>query len=271
MTDQLVFDAPLPPEMFYGRDTLIERICERLRRPQFQSSTVFGGPKMGKTSLFRFLCSDRADPHYHGKPLMRIYFDAQIVGSNSTENDFWTGVLKGLSEQPLPEALVGLLNEKLAKASIQNLTKFDVFDVFDTCAKSGTPVALFIDNFDTPLRNEHFWTGSDFYHNLRFLDEREPRGLSYVVASCRPVRDYWRPAAVSPFFNTWLDFALEPFTSEQLAHWVERWLAGTRKTDEKTIQEIVRRLWGHEREFCSRCWWESVAGRRRVKADQGQR
>jgi hypothetical protein len=34
---------------------------------------------------------------------------------------------------------------------------------------------------------------------------------------------------------------------------------------------LVRRLWGHEREFCSRCWSEEVAGRRRVKADQGQR
>ena len=32
-----------------------------------------------------------------------------------------------------------------------------------------------------------------------------------------------------------------------------------------------RRLWGHEREFCSRCWSEWVAGRRRVEADQGQR
>jgi hypothetical protein len=40
--------------------------------------------------------------------------------------------------------------------------------------------------------------------------------------------------------------------------------------DAKRFSEF-RRLWGHEREFCSRCWWESVAGRRRVKADQGQR
>src|SRR5262249_1384027 len=33
----------------------------------------------------------------------------------------------------------------------------------------------------------------------------------------------------------------------------------------------VRRLWGHEREFCSRCCSGWVPGRRRVKAGQGQR
>lgn len=153
MNVQLVYDAPLPPEFFFGRGAMIGAICERLRRPQLQSSTVYGGPKMGKTSLLRFLRSAHADPHYRGKPLIRVYFDGQVVGSNSTENDFWVGVLKALSEQSPPGFPADLLDKKLAKASTQTLTKFEVLDIFDGYGRAGSPVALFVDNFDIPLRN----------------------------------------------------------------------------------------------------------------------
>lgn len=242
MKVQLVYDAPLPPEFFFGRGATIGDICERLRRPQLQSSTVFGGPKMGKTSLLRFLCSARADRHYHGKPLIRVYFDGQVVGSNSTENDFWVGVLKALSEQSPPGPPADFLNGKLAKASTQILSKFDVVDIFDGYGRAGTPVALFVDNFDTPLRNDYFWTGSDFFHNLRLLDEREPRGLGFVMATPRPLRDYWRPGApVSQFFNTWLDRPLEPL-KEQLAAWAERCLDGVTNVDHKALQRLVAAL-----------------------------
>ncbi len=128
---------------------------------------------------------------------------------------------------------------RLQKDHASRLTKFDIVDIFDGFATALTPVALFVDNFDTPLRNDNFWTGSDFFHNLRFFDEREPRGLCYVVATCRPLRDYWRPAAVSPFFNTWINFVLNPFTTDQLDQWIDRWLSNTKAADKKIIRELV--------------------------------
>lgn len=246
MRQQIVFDAPLAPSGFHGRKDLVEQISARLCRPQVQSSTVVGGPRMGKTSLFRYLCSDRADSYFRGKRLIRTYFDAQLVGLNSTEQDFWIGVLRSLSDKPEVKGIVNIVQEKIAKSAVGFLNKFDVFDVFDTFAASGAPVALFVDNFDTPLRNDNFWNGSDFFHNLRFLDERDPRGLCYVVATSRPLRDYWRPAAVSQFFNTWLDFVLGPLSPEEVTEWIEYWLQDIGADDKVAIRQLVREsAYGH--------------------------
>ncbi len=72
---------------------------------------------MGKTSLFRFLCSSAANPYFAKRSLLRLYFDAQIVGSNSTEQDFWLGILKGLADLAADKPMAGMVNEKIAKGS----------------------------------------------------------------------------------------------------------------------------------------------------------
>ena len=49
------------------------------------------------------------------------------------------------------------------------------------------------------------------------LAQREPRGVAFVVATPRPLIDYWRPGSASPFMNIFLNQPLGPMQAEDLA------------------------------------------------------
>jgi len=61
------------PRRFFGREREVEQIFGRLRNEEFESSSVVGDRRIGKTSLLNFLANPvvRADPRRDGKPAQK--------------------------------------------------------------------------------------------------------------------------------------------------------------------------------------------------------
>ncbi|MEJ0019122.1 MAG: ATP-binding protein [Acetobacteraceae bacterium] len=214
---------PLSPERFVGRTNVVAQIEERLRHPEFLSSSVVGGPQIGKTSLLRYLSRSPSVRAADGARVLQVIYDAEILGSNATPFDFWTGALRELRSHPDAEPLADLVKSTIARAAASELDEYDLQDVFDAAARGGLRIALLIDNFDNALRNNNFWRNNDFFHHVRTLGQRMPRGLAFTVATMRPLLDYWRPGvSASPFYNIFLNFPLEMLSDAELHDHVDR-------------------------------------------------
>jgi hypothetical protein len=232
MSASFAFDAPLPPSNFRGRRTAIDGVLERLLNAAVASSSLVAGPGYGKTSLLRFLASAEAGPLFAPRPSLRVYFDAQGLGRKSTDQQFWGGALRELKACSGTEAERAVLDAKIRRAADQKLDEFDLQDVFDAFGKRKLPIVMLVDNFDGPLRNDYFWNESVFFHHVRLLAQREPRGVAFVVATTRPLVDYWRPGAASPFMNIFLNQPLGPMRPEDLAERVTLVLTETGHSDD---------------------------------------
>jgi hypothetical protein len=243
MSASLAFDAPLPPPSFRGRKTAIDNVCERLLSAALASSSLVAGPRYGKTSLLRYLASSEADSLFAARPLLRVYFDAQALRRGSTDQHFWGGALRELKAHAGAKAEEAVLEAKIRRATEQNLDEFDLHDVFDSFGKRRMPVVLLVDNFESPLRNDYFWRQSVFFHHIRMLAQREPRGVAFVVATPRPLIDYWRPGSASPFMNIFLNQPLGPMQAEDLAARVAQALSESGVSDNKgEISAVVQEM-----------------------------
>ena len=212
------------------------------------SSSLVAGPRYGKTSLLRFLGSAEAESRFAAKPLLRVYFDAQTFGHKSTtDQHFWGGALRELRAHPQAQTEAEVLDTKIRRASDQKLDEFDLHDIFDAFGKKKLPVVMLVDNFDGPLQNDYFWSESDFFHHLRMLAQREPRGVAFVVSTPRPLIDYWRPGTASPFMNIFLNQPLGPMLAEDLAEWVALVLqdSGVSDDDGEIVATVLETSAGH--------------------------
>ena len=194
---------PVPAETFTGRKSAIEFVTGRLANYYRESSCIAGGPLTGKTSLLRHLAQSAACGELPGlKGSCRVFFDGFSVGVSMKPSGFWAGILRELQKNPKAAPLQALLQAKLDKAKAEQIDLYDLEDVFDDFAKAQVPVVVFINNFEVLLNSEHFNPPNDFFHLIRSLGQREPRGVSFVITTYRKLLDLWDPnKGASPFYN----------------------------------------------------------------------
>ena len=135
------FGAPISPADYTGRKAIIETSCGRLSNGRFLSSSIVGGPMIGKTSLLHFISSIEADSYYSDEKPLRIYYDAGLLGAQSTAYEFWRGVLREILSHPQSIDFQGMLKDKINLAATHELDEYDLEDVFDAFAKSGKPIS----------------------------------------------------------------------------------------------------------------------------------
>jgi eukaryotic-like serine/threonine-protein kinase len=70
------------PRRFFGRAREAEQIFSRLRNPEFESTSVVGDRRIGKTSLLNYIANPgtRAAHGLGGGSCTFVYADLQLVG-----------------------------------------------------------------------------------------------------------------------------------------------------------------------------------------------
>ncbi len=213
-------EAPLPAAAFRGREQAVQLICDRLRNAERLSTSVVGGPRTGKTSLLRYLASEYA-PHELSAVPYRAYVDAQLLSSLSRPPDFWMFAFRALRDVlPGGDKLAVLLDGFLAKAQNREIDAFDIEDIFDEFGKLGKPAVLLVDGWDLILKNQNYW--GDFFHIVRSMGQRQPRGLAFVVGTPRRLLDLWDDNVGSPYFNIFANVTIGQMEETDVREYVRK-------------------------------------------------
>ncbi|MBC8097681.1 MAG: hypothetical protein H7Y43_17915 [Akkermansiaceae bacterium] len=238
MTPNLAsLDAPVPPADFRGRTQAVKIICGRLLNAERQSTSLVGGPRTGKTSLLRYLASTHADSVLPQLPY-RVYLDAQLLSSSSKPADFWLQVFLGLQEKlTAGTPLAILLAKKIAGAQTRPFDNYDLQDVFDAFAKTDSPVVALVDSWDMILKNQNYW--GDFFHLVRSLGQRQPRGLAFVVATPRRLLDLWSDQIGSVYYNIFANVTIGRLEETEVLDQVRSTLATAQLPENPGAEQVV--------------------------------
>jgi hypothetical protein len=144
---------------FFGRAREAEQIFSRLRNPEFESSSVVGDRRIGKTSLLNYI-ADPAVRAAHGlgdDSCTFVYADLQMVGGRMGPDELWRQLLGSLLEQCGDHATVTALKELLGR---ERLDIFDLDSFFRKADTRGQHTVFLLDEFDQVTTNPNF--GPDF-------------------------------------------------------------------------------------------------------------
>ncbi|HET8630633.1 MAG TPA: CHAT domain-containing protein [Thermomicrobiales bacterium] len=212
------------PARFVGRRREVAQVFSRLGNVAFESSSLVGERRIGKTSLLLHLAHP-AVRRAHGLDPERylcLYLDLQLVDAAMTPARLWRWLLQQLARAcPDPE-VAGALEALCAAESLDSLALDELFDVVDARDRY---VVLLLDEFEQVTANPNF--GPDFFYGLRSLAIHHH--LALVTASRRDLVDLCHSEAVrsSPFFNIFATIPVPLLDEPEEAALLDAALAGT--------------------------------------------
>jgi len=212
------------PQRFFGRTREVEQIFGRLRNKEFESSSVVGDRRIGKTSLLNNL----ADPGVrvaHGLEPERcsfVYVDLQLVDETMGPDQLWRRLLVLMRRHCANEEIARTLT---AVEGRERLDTFDLDELFQEFDNKGQHVVFLLDEFDRVTENANF--GPDFYYGLRSLIIHHKVAL--VTSSRLELIELCHSEAVksSPFFNIFANINLRLFSADDWQLMLSRSLGGT--------------------------------------------
>jgi AAA-like domain len=212
------------PSRFFGRTREVEQIFGRLRNKEFESSSVVGDRRIGKTSLLNYLADPGVrmahglDPeHYHF-----IYVDLQMVDKAMGPEELWHQLLSLMRKHCAEHGIAGV---EAALEGHEILNTFYLDKVFREIDDKGQYVVFLLDEFEHVTTNPNF--GLDFYYGLRALIIHHRVAL--VTSSRLELIELCHSEAVkaSPFFNVFANINLRLFSDDDFKLLVSRSLSGT--------------------------------------------
>jgi hypothetical protein len=229
------------PRRFFGRAREVEQIFGRLRNEEFESSSVVGDRRIGKTSLLNYL----ADPGIraaHGLEPERysfFYVDLQMVDEGMGPEQLWRRLLVLMRRHCPAPGIAGVL---ATLERCDRLTTFDLDELFQEVDDNGLHVVFLLDEFERVTGNVNF--GPDFYYGLRSLMIRHKVAL--VTSSRQELIELCHSEAVrsSPFFNIFANINLRLFSYADWQQMVSQSLDGTGVRFSDTEMEQVLDLAG---------------------------
>ncbi len=213
------------PERFFGRQREVEQIFSRLRNPAFESSSIVGERRVGKTSLLRVIAHPKVvraqglDPETY----IFVYNDLLMVSEATTPLQLWIRLLRTIRRQiqnPDPE-----LNDIIAELrSSDVIDNYLLADFFDLLSDADIHVVLLLDEFEKITYNKNF--GPDFYGGLRSLAIHHD--LALITSSRLELVNLCHSDQVrtSPFFNIFANINLRGLTPDDVHALVTRPLQG---------------------------------------------
>jgi len=241
-------DSPLDPARFVGRREVLETLSQRLRQREFSSSQVVGGPRTGKTSLLRYLESDRADALLaEAKGSLRVYVDARALGTQATPLMFWRKVCRELEASVVRANVAASLRRsvELARTRVEtgHFDNFDLEDLFDVFSREHRPVVVLADEIDSVVSSASFLPPAEFFNQIRSLNQRVPRGLAFIVTSLRPLGDIvGTSAGPSPFYNHFGNVPLGTLGREDIGELIRQRVAGA---PSNAVDDVLAYSAGH--------------------------
>ncbi|MBI4199166.1 MAG: ATP-binding protein [Chloroflexi bacterium] len=238
VSNPFAYGSPVSsPGRFFGRRAEVDQVFSRLRNPEFESTSVVGPRRMGKTSLLQHIThpdvvrQNGLDPDTH----LMLYVDLQMVDPTVTPTRLYQHILRRMSAQ---------VQDPEAKARLREVSGFDAIDTydladaFDVVDQRGLRIVLLMDEFEHVGTNANF--GPEFYYGLRSLAIHH--NLALVTASQNDLVDLSRSDAVrsSPFFNIFATMHLQPFSPAEIQELLRVYLAGS---EVGFGEEEVRYIW----------------------------
>ncbi|TEU12439.1 MAG: hypothetical protein E3J21_21075 [Anaerolineales bacterium] len=263
MRNPFICGSPISePHYFYGRHQEIRRVIERLTNPGFESSSIVGGRRIGKTSLLQVLQRPQMRERF-GLSGEFVFIDIDLSQrSDITQDKFWRLVLSEMQSTFVDENLSNQIDEILKKESV---SLHDVDTIFETVVDQGFKVVLLLDEFENVVQSPKL--GGDFYLGLRSLITAHK--LAVVTASRRELVYYslTEEIAASPFFNVFTNIYLLPFSIQEAHELIEGYLEGTGVSLSKDDVECVTRISGCHPNFlqlaCSYLF-DAYRGKKRI-------
>jgi hypothetical protein len=240
------------PNRFVGRAREAEQIFGRLRNEEFESSSLVGDRRIGKTSLLNYLANPSVRVKY-GLPLEQfifVYVDLQMVDETMGPVQLWHRLLKLMRHHCKDKSVT----EFLAALELdEGLDTFALDELFQQVDNKGQHVVFLLDEFEHITSNGNF--GPDFYYGLRSLVIHHH--LALVTSSRRELIDLCHDEAIksSPFFNIFANINLCLFSRPDADRLINQALGRTPvRFSEREIEELLDLAGLHPYFIQAACW-----------------
>jgi serine/threonine-protein kinase len=229
------------PRRFFGREHEIELIFSRLRNAEFESSSLVGERRIGKTSLLNYLADRDVRRRYDLLPgtHMFVYVDLQMMNLGVTQVRLWQRLLRQMGRVCQDSTVHQAIDEIRQQDAIDNFALADLFDIVD---EKNQYVVFLLDEFEKVTENPNFDT--DFFYGLRSLAIQHH--LALVTSSRRELIELCHSDAIrsSPFFNIFANINLGLFTENEARDLIDTSLAGTGVEFSEDIVQMIFRVAG---------------------------
>ncbi len=224
-TNPFTYGNPISdPTRFVGREREVEQIFSRLRNVEFESSSVVGERRMGKTSLLNYLAHPAVRRTHELDPdtYLFVYVDLQMVSKDMTPARLWQRLLQQMARSCQQSEVKQVFDQIRETESID---PFVLADVFTSVDEHEQYVVLLLDEFEHVTENPNF--GPDFFYGLRSLAIHHH--LALITSSRRELIDLCHSEAIrsSPFFNIFANINLRLFAQAEARHLISLALAET--------------------------------------------
>jgi hypothetical protein len=229
------------PRRFFGREHEIELVFSRLRNAEFESSSLVGERRIGKTSLLNYLADRDVRRRYDLLPgtHMFVYVDLQIMNQEVTPVRLWQRLLRQMGRVCQDSTVHQAIDEIRQQDTIDNFALADLFDIID---EKNQFVVFLLDEFEKVTENSNF--GTDFFYGLRSLAIQHH--LALVTSSRRELIELCHSEAIrsSPFFNIFANINVGLFTEDEARDLIDTSLDGTEVEFSEDIVQMIFRIAG---------------------------
>jgi hypothetical protein len=240
------------PHRFVGRAREVEQIFGRLRNAEFESSSLVGDRRIGKTSLLNYLAdpSVRASHGLLPEQYVFVYADLQIVNEAAGPVRLWHWLLKLMRQQCKDQEVAEFV------ASLEKDEQLDTFaldELFAHIDGKGQHIVFLLDEFEHITANSNI--GPDFYYGLRSLVIHHQ--LALVTSSRRELIELCHSEAIksSPFFNIFANINLSLFSQADADRLIRQSLGNTAvQFSEREIEEVLDLAGLHPYFLQAVCW-----------------
>jgi hypothetical protein len=223
MRNPFTYGNPITdPTRFVGRRREVDQVHSRLLNAEFESSSVVGERRIGKTSLLLYLAHPRVTQAagFLAERYVFVYVDLQILGPGRTPTDFWRRVLGAVRRRVADDELRAWIDETRREPSIDAFLLDDVFGRVDDL---DLHIVLLLDEFERVTQNASF--DIDFFSGLRSMAIHH--NLALITSSRRELVELTHSKEVqdSPFFNIFANVNLRPFCEDESLALIQKYLA----------------------------------------------
>ncbi len=252
-TNPFTYGNPISdPRRFFGRDREVGQIFGRLRNQEFESSSVVGDRRIGKTSLLNYLAdlSVRAKNGFPPDRYIFVYADLQMVDDTMGPVQLWHRLLRLIrqhcEDRDVEKLLVPLERDEW-------LDTFVLDDLFEQVDDQGKHIIFLLDEFEHITANRNF--GADFYYALRSLVTHHK--LALVTSSRRELIELCHSTAIksSPFFNIFANINLCLFSRADVDRLIHQSL-GRRAVQfsDREVEQVLDLAGLHPYFLQAACW-----------------
>src|SRR5919202_1649546 len=143
------------PSRFFGREREIDQIFSRLRNVEFESTSLVGERRIGKTSLLNYVAHPEVRRSYglDDDRYAFVYVDLQLADATVTAARLWQHLLRRIARHYQDSEIAQALNEVRVLDPLDN---FALADAFDTLDARDQHVVLLLDEFENVTENANF-------------------------------------------------------------------------------------------------------------------